>query len=192
MQIIVGLGNPGKKFNQTRHNVGFMALDMLAKRNNLEWETSNKFDSEIAKGNGLILIKPQTFMNNSGQAVRAILNYYKLIPKNKNACPFPSAARLEGQNLSDILTVIHDDLDISFGKSRISVDSRSAGHKGVESIIEHLKTKNFKRIRIGIKPTPPSTPEDEQIKISGKNFVLQKFSPEELNVINKIITQIEI
>ena len=174
MEIIVGLGNPGKKYKLTRHNIGFMAIDALAKRLDLTWQNNKKFSAEVAKNNNTILVKPLTFMNNSGQAVQAILSFYKLLPKKFGLLKTADA------DLSEILTVIHDDLDIELGKYKISLDSRSAGHKGVQSIINQLKTKNFKRIRIGIK-----APELE--KIPADKFILQKFSQEELKIIKSVI-----
>ncbi len=163
MQIIAGLGNPGEKYKITRHNVGFMAIDALAEELGLRWKNSKKFKADVAKDDNIILIKPLTFMNDSGSAVSAALAYYKITP--------------------DKLTIIHDDLDIELGKYKISVDSRSAGHNGVQSIIDRLKTKNFKRIRIGIKTA-------ELIKIPADKFVLQKFKPEEKKIIKNIIIQI--
>ncbi len=159
MRIIIGLGNPGKKYESTRHNAGFMAVDYLAENLGLVWENNKKLKAEIAKNENIILAKPLTFMNDSGISAAAILSYFKLTP--------------------EILTIIHDDLDIESGKYKISTDSRSAGHKGVESIIGALKTKNFQRVRIGIKPAA-------QAKIPAEKFVLQKFTGEEKNTIKKI------
>ncbi|MFH1233812.1 MAG: aminoacyl-tRNA hydrolase [Patescibacteria group bacterium] len=173
-KIIVGLGNPEKQYQTTRHNAGFIAIDALTKRLGLTWQNNKKFSAEIAKNNKVILIKPLTYMNNSGQAIQAVLSFYKLLPKK-----FGLFAN-EYSDLSLILTVIHDDLDINFGKYKISVDSRSAGHNGVESIINKLKTKNFTRIRIGIKNSFLT-------KIPAEKFVLQNFSKEELISLNKLI-----
>lgn len=161
MRIIIGLGNPGKQYKDTRHNAGFTAVDNLAKKLELKWK--KKFKADLAKGDGLILIKPLTFMNDSGSSVVSALAYYKLPPAE--------------------LTVIHDDLDIELGQYKISLDSRSAGHNGVQSIIDRLKTKNFRRIRIGIK-TPGLK------KIPATEFVLQKFSAEEEKIIKKLISKI--
>jgi len=177
MQIIVGLGNPGEQYENTRHNAGFMAIDALALKLGLKWENSKKFKAELAKNESAILVKPQDFMNNSGQAVAAVLSYYKLLPRKLGLIKTADA------NLAETLTVIHDDLDIELGKFKISVDSRSAGHRGVESIINRLKTKNFKRVRIGIK-----TPALE--KIPADKFVLQKLNDEEKTIINNLIIKI--
>lgn len=174
MHIIVGLGNPGEQYENTRHNVGFMAIDALTKKLGLNRENNKKFKAEIAKNEETILIKPQDFMNNSGQTVSAVLLYYKLLPKKLGLIKATDA------DLSEILTVIHDDLDIELGKYKISIDSRSAGHKGVESIINHLKTKNFRRIRVGIRtPTLANIPPDK--------FVMQKFNDEEKKIIDTTI-----
>ena len=173
-KIIAGLGNPGKQYQITRHNVGFLAIDYLAKQLGLLWQNNKKFSASIAKNNELILIKPLTYMNNSGQAIQAVLSFYKLLPKK-----FFLLTKAK-TDLSSILTVIHDDLDIDFNKYKISVNSRSAGHNGVESIIKYLKTKNFTRIRIGIKNSVTT-------KIPLEKFVLQNFTQEELVILNKLI-----
>ncbi|MEI6596747.1 MAG: aminoacyl-tRNA hydrolase [bacterium] len=176
-QVIVGLGNPGEQYKSTRHNAGFMAINVLADQLGLVWEANKKFKAETASGQGLILIKPQDFMNNSGLVVARILSYYKLLPKKLGILKTANA------DLTKILTVIHDDLDIELGKYKISIDSRSAGHKGVQSIIDQLKTKNFKRLRIGIRaPALEKIPTDK--------FVLQKFHDEEKNIINGLALSI--
>lgn len=177
MKIIIGLGNPGEQYKTTRHNLGFMAIDALANQLNANWRTSKKIKSQIAEAKGLILIKPMTFMNNSGQAVQAVLNYYKLLPKK--LCFMTQ----KNSDLSDVLTVIHDDKDIKFGEYKISLNSRSAGHKGVNSIINHLKTKNFQRIRIGIKP-------DNEFSIPMIKYVLGRFNKEELKTVNILIADL--
>ncbi|MDO8668564.1 MAG: aminoacyl-tRNA hydrolase [bacterium] len=171
MRIIVGLGNPGEQYANTRHNAGFMAIDSLAKELDLAWENNKKFKAEIAKNDSLILVKPLDFMNNSGRSVAAVMSYFKLLPKKLGLIKTANA------DLSEILTVIHDDLDIEMGKFKVSIDSRSAGHRGVKSIINHLKTKNFKRLRIGIK-----TPLLE--KIPTDKFVLMKLNTEEKKIID--------
>lgn len=181
MQIIAGLGNPGEQYDNTRHNAGFMAINALADKFGLAWKTNKKFKAEMAYGPGLILIKPQNFMNNSGFSIAAILSYYKLLPKKLGLLKTANA------DLSKILTIIHDDLDIELGAYKISLDSRSAGHRGVESIINRLKTKNFKRLRIGIKPARPTGGKPELKKIPADKFVLQKFSHKEKNIINQLI-----
>lgn len=169
MHLIIGLGNPGEKYKNTRHNIGFSILDKIVQELNLSWQENKKFNALICRdiNSDIIFVKPLTFMNNSGQAVQKIMSYYKLLPKKISV------------DLTDILTVIHDDLDIDLGKTKISLNSRSAGHNGVQSIINFLNTQNFKRIRIGIRT-------DFNKNIPIEKFVLQNFNPEELKIINSL------
>lgn len=178
MKIIVGLGNPGENYQKTRHNIGFMFLDYLAGEEAV-WKFNKKFKAYILEKGDLVLVKPQTFMNNSGLAVRAFLDYYKLLPKKLGIFAKGNI------DLSEILTVVHDDLDIEFAKHKTSVNASSAGHNGVESIIRHLKTKNFTRIRFGIK-------NELKAKIPGEKFVLQRFSGEEISEINDIFDNVNL
>jgi peptidyl-tRNA hydrolase, PTH1 family len=173
-KIIVGLGNPGSKYEKTRHNAGFMAVDYLAEKLGAVWQLNKKFNAFCAEADGLILTKPQTFMNCSGEPVYKILNYYKLLDKTAGLI------RKKDQDLSEVLTVVHDDLDIELGKFKISIDSRSAGHNGVQSIIDRLKTKKFTRVRLGIKAEKVSV-------IGAEKFVLQKFIAEENKIILEVI-----
>jgi peptidyl-tRNA hydrolase, PTH1 family len=179
MKIIVGLGNPGQEYENTRHNAGFMLVDKLASQAGATWSENKKFKALVAESAGVMFVKPQTFMNLSGEAVGAILSYYKLLPKTLGVFKTKNA------DLSEILTVAHDDLDIELGKYKISIDSRSAGHKGVESIIKRLGTKNFKRIRIGTKT-------EALAKIPADKFVLMKFNTEEKEKISALIKNIKI
>ena len=177
MHIIVGLGNPEEKYKLTRHNVGWMVVDELAKKQGGTWETNKKFKADICKLDDTLLIKPLTYMNNSGQAVQAVLSYYKLLPKTMGV------VTKKASDLTGVLTVIHDDLDLNLGTYKKSVDSRSAGHNGVQSIIDYLKTKNFNRIRIGINS-------ETRGQIPADKFVLQKFNDNELKIINGQIAEI--
>jgi PTH1 family peptidyl-tRNA hydrolase len=179
MEIIIGLGNPGQEYENTRHNAGFMLVDKLVAEAGASWTENKKFKALIAEAGGIIFVKPQTFMNLSGESVAAILSYYKLLPKTLGILKSKDA------DLSEILTVAHDDIDIELGKYKISTDSRSAGHRGVQSIIDRLKTKNFKRIRIGVKS-------EAHGRIPTEKFVLMRFSEEEKEKINKIISDIKI
>jgi PTH1 family peptidyl-tRNA hydrolase len=167
MRIIVGLGNPGEKYTNSRHNAGWIFLDNLI--SNPNWQENKKFKALIHKEVDKLYVKPLTFMNNSGESVRKIMDFYGLLPRSLGIIA------KKNQDLSDTLTVIHDELDLDFGKEKNSKDSGSAGHKGVASIINHLKTKNFTRLRLGIKN------ELLKNKIPTENFVLQNFSKEELN-----------
>ena len=166
MRLIVGLGNPGEEYKKTRHNAGFLAVNEIA--NNFHFPTSNsKFNAEISQATlnneKIFLVKPQTFMNNSGEAIRAIADYYKI-------------------NTEDII-IIHDDLDIPLGEYKISKNKNSGGHKGVQSIIDYLRTKDFTRIRIGIMT--------ENKKIPTEKFVLERFSEKEVGIVEGIIKEIK-
>jgi PTH1 family peptidyl-tRNA hydrolase len=177
MKIIIGLGNPGDKYKTTRHNAGFLAVDKFAELHGGIWQVNKKFKAEVCKLDDCLLVKPQTYMNESGIAVSAVLSFYKMLPKKIGLIKAKQA------DLNEVLTVIHDDLDILLGKYKISSDSRSAGHNGVQSIIDNLKTKNFKRIRIGIKT-------DDLEKIPADKFVLGKFKNNELKIVDEIIDKI--
>ena len=133
MKIIVGLGNPGSEYQDTRHNIGFMTIDKLAKEltpESVSWKEDTKFNAMTTKIGEVVLVKPITFMNSSGVAVSAIMHFYKLTPVD--------------------VWVIHDDIDLPIGKIRIRQKGSSAGHRGVESIITELKTDTFTRFRLGI------------------------------------------
>jgi PTH1 family peptidyl-tRNA hydrolase len=133
MKLIVGLGNPGSEYQDTRHNIGFMVIEKLAKefsKDQVSWKEEEKFKAVIAKTNDVILVKPITFMNSSGIAVSSIMHYFKLAP-------------------SDVW-IIHDDIDLPLGKIRIREKGSSAGHRGVESVIAELRTDQFVRFRLGI------------------------------------------
>jgi len=165
MKLIVGLGNPKKKYEKTRHNVGFRVIDELL--NSIQetvCKKQKKFNAEIVKvkfnDNDLILVKPLTFMNNSGLVIKKLIHDLKFKIQN--------------------FIVIHDDIDLLFGDIRVSKNSSSAGHKGVQSIIDELKTKDFTRIRIGIKPSH---------EFDTTEFVLKKFSKEEEKKLEKIIPE---
>ena len=145
--LIVGLGNPGKKYEKTRHNVGFRVIDELE-------------SLDCAQDENVILLKPDNYMNNSGRAVKEYLNYEKITVSN--------------------LIVIHDDIDLPFETVKVSKDSSSAGHKGVQSIIDTIGTKDFTRIRIGIKPAMEKKQETER-------FVLENFTAFEEKALPEII-----
>lgn len=168
MKLIVGLGNPGKKYAKTRHNVGFMILDHIQKTQKddvSEFKKSSKFNAEIAEGrhgdDKILLAKPMTFMNDSGQSVQLIKQYYKIDP-------------------TDII-VVHDDKDIMIGEIKVHTDRGDAGHNGIKSIIEHIGTKKFTRIRVGVKNQNARAMNDTA------QFVLNKFSLFEKKVVRRII-----
>lgn len=165
MFLIAGLGNPGKEYLHTRHNTGFLALYSFASLHDFPEPTKKNAHNALAaqgtiQGKDTLLAWPQTFMNNSGNAVRSLASFYKILPQS--------------------IAVIHDDIDLPLGTVKLSAGSGSAGHKGVESVIEQLGTKNFSRIRIGILPKE-GKPEDVE------RFVLQEFSKEEQDIIAESI-----
>lgn len=175
MKIIVGLGNIGEKYENTRHNVGFMLIDEFIKEikkiseKEISLEETPKFKAEICKtsyeNEYVLLVKPTTFMNLSGEAVSKILNFYKTPPEN--------------------LLVIYDDIDLPLGKIRVR-DKGSAGtHNGIKSVIQQLGTENFTRIRIGIESRGLSSPKQQDIS----DFVLSKFKKEELFEAKKAIQE---
>ena len=133
MKMIVGLGNPGKQYERTRHNSGFMAIDKIAEKLNLNID-KKEFAALTAKNNQVILVKPQTYMNNSGEAVSQIMKYYHI-------------------DINDLL-IIYDDLDLKYGQLRLRLKGSSGGHNGIKSIINYIHSENFKRIRIGIEKNP--------------------------------------
>lgn len=164
MKLIIGLGNPGIKYEKTRHNLGWLIINQLAQEIKINnWKNEIKFNSLVAQGNfngqKIILAKPETFMNDSGSAVQAIASYYKI--------PFKE------------IIIIHDDIDLSLGEIKVQESRSAAGHKGVQSIINHLGTNDFNRVRIGIKP--------EKNNIETEKFVMQKFTDEEEKVLKEII-----
>lgn len=161
MKLIVGLGNPGKKFEQTRHNVGFMAIDELSKELGISVD-QKKFQGVYGKGvvNGetVYLLKPQTYMNLSGESVRPLMEYFNI-------------------DVEDLL-VIYDDLDLPTGKVRLRQKGSAGGHNGMKSIITHVHTQDFKRVRIGI---------DRSSRHSVIDYVLKPFSKEEAEPIQDAI-----
>ena len=163
IKLIIGIGNPGKEYENTRHNLGFLFIDALAKHLNApDFEFNKKLNSEISEV-GLRIAKPQTFINKSGDAILALSKFFKIKPEN--------------------ILVVHDDIDILWSNFKFSFGRSSAGHKGVESIIKSLKTKNFWRLRIGIQPTLKK-------HVSADKIILKKFTPAELKTLNQTIKKI--
>ncbi len=155
MLVIVGLGNPGEKYKNTRHNIGFIITGALAEKFKITGKYSPKFDAIIGKGNikdtEVLIVQPQTYMNLSGEAVLRVLNWYKLDVSN--------------------LFVIFDDVSLDFGRIRFRPDGSAGGHNGIKSIISSCGSENFPRLKIGIGPNP-----GERL---WKTYVLQKFSEQE-------------
>src|SRR3989338_6462725 len=179
MKIIIGLGNPGGDYQTTRHNVGFLVIDTLAKQLNADVFTfAKKLNAEIATARynekKIILVKPQTFMNSSGQTVAALLHFYKLLPKTLGL------VRKKNADLSDRLVIVHDDIDITLGDFKMQTNRSAGGHNGVQSIIERLKTQNFTRVRVGVANSLLRK------KITPKKFVMEKFSAAEKKILETV------
>ncbi|WP_107667433.1 aminoacyl-tRNA hydrolase [Cyanothece sp. BG0011] len=161
-QLIVGLGNPEPKYDKTRHNIGFEIVDLLAETWGLSWKENRRFQGVIAEGTSrnnqkIYLLKPLTYMNRSGQSVRAVVDWYKLTS-------------------TDVL-VIYDDMDLPIGRMRMRLSGSAGGHNGMKSIISHLGGQNFPRLRLGI---GKSGQLDNTV-----SHVLGRFSPEERKIIDK-------
>jgi PTH1 family peptidyl-tRNA hydrolase len=164
MKLIVGLGNIGDKYVFTRHNVGFMLADSFALNNDISFRENSKLKCLLThlktEIDDYLIIKPTTFMNLSGEAVRAVMDYYKI-------------------KLEDIL-IIYDDLSLELGKIRFRPNGSDGGHNGIKSIIQHLGTKNIPRLKIGIGPQP---------NLPSEVFVLQNFSKDELESLKTVLTK---
>lgn len=165
MFLIVGLGNPGKEYAKTRHNAGFLLVEKLAQDWAANWTTEKKFSSRLAKvdrgGRKFVLAQPQTFMNASGEAVRSLSDYFHLAP--------------------DKILVAVDDADLPFGEIRLRGSGSSGGHHGLESIEEHLGTREFPRLRIGIGRR------DSVRQITG--YVLGQFAKDETELLEKVLAR---
>ena len=173
MKLIIGLGNPGQEYAKTWHNIGFLAIDQIANSFNFEnFKLEKKFQAELTSSQigqeKIILVKPQTFMNNSGEAVGTLAKYYKIKP-------------------ADII-IIHDDIDLPLGRIKITKKSSAGGHNGVKSVIQYLKTEDFIRIRIGV-----ATAKKE--KMANADYVLSKIgllpSLKIKEVIKKVTSAVE-
>ncbi len=164
MYLVVGLGNPGKEYDKTRHNMGFMSIDNIALKHGVEIN-QNKFDGLYTQininGDNVILLKPQKYINLSGEVIIKYLNYYKIPIEN--------------------LLIICDDLDTYFGNIKLKSKGSSGGHNGLKNIEHHLKTKEYKRIKIGI---------SNDKKSDTKDYVLSKIPKEDEKVLKEIINRI--
>lgn len=163
MKLIVGLGNPGNKYELTRHNVGFLAANYFMKDRDVI-ACQSKFDAQICEyhenGEKVFLVKPQSFMNLSGEVIQEISAFYKV-------------------DVTEDLLVIHDEVDLPFATLREAHGSGAAGHNGVQNTIDQLGTKDFARIRIGVESREPGSP------FPTDEFVLQKFTDEELKTLDE-------
>lgn len=166
MFLIFGLGNPGREYVRTRHNAGFLLVEKLAQDWKLGWTTEKKFRSRLAKternGRKFVLSQPQTFMNLSGEAVRSLADFFRMSPQN-------------------ILLVV-DDADLPLGEIRLRANGSSGGHHGLESVEQHLGTRDFPRLRIGIGRRVDGV---RQIT----NHVLGQFGNDEAELLEKILTR---
>jgi len=164
LHLIVGLGNPGAEYARTRHNAGFMAVEELARRSVVNWSFEKRFDSRLAKierdARKILLAEPQTFMNASGEAVGALLSFYR-IPRSH-------------------LLVIVDDADLPLGEIRLRAKGSSGGHHGLESIEQHLGSREYARLKVGIGRTT-----DGRREIT--NYVLGRFSSAETKLLEKVV-----
>lgn len=163
-QLIVGLGNPEPKYDKTRHNIGFDAVDALARTWQVSWSENRRFqalfgEGRVPRGDKLLLLKPLTYMNRSGQAIRAALDWYKLPPES--------------------VLIIYDDMDLPVGRLRLRLSGSAGGHNGMKSAIAHLGTQNFPRLRIGIGKS--GTDKDTV------SHVLGKFSPQETKLMPEVL-----
>ena len=162
MKIIAGLGNPGDQYRMTRHNMGFLVLDALAGEAGIAVQ-KKKFEALLGDGrlgsHRVLLVKPQTFMNLSGQSVRQVVDFY--------------------QKTAEDLIVVHDDLDLPFGTVRIKVGGGDGGHKGIRSIMDHLGGGTFTRVRLGIGKPP--------FKDDTEHYVLQTFPKADLETLAEVV-----
>lgn len=161
MKLIVGLGNPGKEYYKTRHNIGFDVIDSYLDENNLKLEKekfNGLYTQTIINGEKVIFLEPQKYMNLSGEVVRKYVDFFKI-------------------NIEDIL-IIHDDLDQELGKIKLKQNSSSGGHNGIKNIELHLGTKNYKRLKIGI---------SNNKNVDTKDYVLGKINKEDREIIDKSI-----
>ena len=163
MKLIAGLGNIGPKYTFTRHNAGFMLIDSIAINSGLTLKENSRLKCLMSKfsnsNEDYLLIKPTTFMNLSGEAVRAVIDYYKIA-------------------IEDIL-VVYDDISLELGKIRFRANGSDGGHNGIKSVIQHLGTKDIARLKIGIGPQP---------SLPSEVFVLQNFSKEELEKLKETLS----
>ena len=160
MKLILCTGNIGDKYCFNRHNVGFMVADKMAIDEGFDFKLENKLKCYLAKYQDFIIIKPTTYMNLSGEALSLVMNYYKIKPE-------------------DVL-IVYDDLAIDLGTLRFKGNGSDGGHNGIKSIIQHLGTNKFARLKVGIGPQPP---------IPSENFVLGNFSKEQMPVLKEVLTR---
>lgn len=173
MYLIVGLGNPGEKYKNTRHNLGFEVVEEFGRKEGSKWKIAGgwqeekKFKAEILKGDGVILAKPTTYMNRSGFAVAPIAQFYKIKPEN--------------------IIVVHDELDLPLGHIKVRTGGSDAGHHGIESVIEMLGTEKFIRVRLGIGVWQAVSGEHKQAAFKAEKFVVDYFDDGEKSKVKAMI-----
>ena len=165
MKVIVGLGNPGPQYAETRHNIGFLLVDLLAEVNKLQFRA--KFQGLWSEGNiegeRIFLLKPQTFMNLSGRSVRELINFYKIS--------------------GDDLLIVHDDMDLSLGKIRLRDQGSAGGHNGIKSILAELGTERFGRLKLGVGRPPRD--------FDPARYVLSPFAEDEMKPLDEVLGRAE-
>jgi len=170
--VIVGLGNPGAKYEKTRHNVGFMLVDWLAGRENEAFVNVAKWQAETVRlrlwGERVLLVKPNTYMNRSGQAVAPVMRFYSL-PENR-------------------LVVVHDDIDMAPGRVKLVMGGGTGGHNGIRSVVEHLGTADFYRLKIGV-GRPGNN--DTHVDMPVDRYVLADFSEAEQRLVSERFASID-
>ena len=160
MYVIAGLGNPGSKYEKTRHNVGFQVIDRLASKYHIDMNTKKHkaiCGTGVIEGVKVLLVKPQTFMNLSGESIREAVDYYKIAPED--------------------IIVIYDDISLEPGQLRIRLKGSAGGHNGIKNIIAHLGTQEFPRIKVGVGAKPP--------KMDLADYVLSRFGAEEQKIMDE-------
>ena len=171
LQLLVGLGNPGSRYQDTRHNVGFMALERLAAKEGVPFREQARLQGRLAElgsgGQRLRLLMPLTYMNESGRSIRATLDWYRLEPSQ--------------------LLVLVDDMDLPLGRLRLRASGSAGGHNGLRSTIQHLGGQDFARLRIGI-GAPAENPAERRARTVG--HVLGRFSPEEQPLLDAVLTEV--
>ena len=156
MYLVVGLGNPGKEYENTRHNIGFMVIDNYLKNEKFKTKFNGMYLKKVINNEEVIFLKPLSYMNLSGEVVKKYVNYFKI-------------------NLSDLL-IISDDLDMPCFKIKLKYKGSSGGHNGLKNIIQNINTEEFKRLKIGI---------SNNLNVDTKSYVLSKFNQEELEKLHK-------
>lgn len=160
MRLIIGLGNPGEKYRDTRHNIGFQVLEAFAEKRGLSFRLSSSMQGEIASGENLLLLRPTTYMNLSGHAVRKVMDYYKISPPE--------------------ILVVTDDIYVPFGRFRLRKEGSAGGHNGLKSIEESLGTKEYPRLRVGI---------GQDLEVELSCYVLSSYRKEEKELLPRLLSE---